>query len=181
MGPQRRLPQQGADLPGAEQGQLRHLGIHAGNGLVDEVPALRQRNAVAARGGTVTVLPTGRRPQTFKITPEDSDVMRQVDLAELHQAGENNVTLQYDGDGSLLYQIAERHYLPWAADAPAAADTGPLAINVDYDKTTLAQDDTATVTVTIKNITDKIAEMPLIDVGVPPGFTVAAGRIWTAP
>ena len=43
---------------------------------------------------------------------------------------------------------------------------------MEYDKTTLAQDDTATVTVTIHNQTTSIAEMPLIDVGVPPGFTV---------
>jgi uncharacterized protein YfaS (alpha-2-macroglobulin family) len=43
---------------------------------------------------------------------------------------------------------------------------------VAYDKTTLAQNDTATVTVTIKNNTNKIAEMPLIDLGIPPGFTV---------
>ena len=46
-----------------------------------------------------------------------------------------------------------------------------------YDKTTLAQDDTATVTVTIQNNTSKIAEMPLIDVGVPPGFTVAPDKL----
>src|SRR5262249_9533693 len=50
----------------------------------------------------------------------------------------------------------------------------------DYDKTTLAQDDTATVTVTIHNTTDRIAEMPLIDVGVPPGFSVVPDALEAA-
>ena len=53
----------------------------------------------------------------------------------------------------------------------------PLGLTVDYDKTTLAKDDTATVTVKIRNLTDKIAEMPLIDIGVPPGFTVVPDKL----
>ena len=31
--------------------------------------------------------------------------MRQVNLTELIQDGDNAITLQYEGDGSLLYQI----------------------------------------------------------------------------
>ncbi|HLJ54582.1 MAG TPA: hypothetical protein VKT77_06035, partial [Chthonomonadaceae bacterium] len=91
--------------------------------------------------------------------------------------GDNAITLEYQGDGSLLYQIAERHYLPWQAAPRPAPGLEPLQLSVDYDKTTLAQDDTATVTVKIKNVTDRTAEMPLIDVGVPPGFSVVSDRL----
>ena len=100
--------------------------------------------------------------------------MRQADLSKYLTAGVNTVRLSYAGQGSPLYQIAARYFLPWEGrdDSPAAPkETGPLAINVAYDKTTLAQDDTATVTATVRNVTDKTAEMPLIDLGIPPGFT----------
>ena len=48
---------------------------------------------------------------------------------------------------------------------------------MEYDKTTLAQNDSAGVTVTVKNRTNKVAEMPLIDLGVPPGFTVVTDEL----
>jgi len=131
------------------------------------------RNGTGSSKGTVTILANGQKAGTFQLTPEDSDVMRQVNLAEfLHDGQANTVTLSYDGDGSLLYQIAGRYYEPWADAAPPKVGFEPLALKVEYDKTTLAQDDTATVKVTIHNQTTSIAEMPLIDVGVPPGFTV---------
>ena len=38
----------------------------------------------------------------------------------------------------------------------------------------------ATVTVKIHNNTDRIAEMPLIDVGVPPGFSVVSDKLAAA-
>ncbi len=132
------------------------------------------RNASGGGKGTVTITANGQKAGTIQITADNNDVMRQVNLAEfLHEGEANNVTLAYDGDGSLLYQIAGRYYEPWE-NAPPVPQPGfePLALKVEYDKTTLAQDDTATVTVTIHNQTTRIAEMPLIDVGVPPGFTV---------
>ena len=61
--------------------------------------------------------------------------------------------------------------------AAAVTSGGPLSIDVAYDKTTLGENDTATVTVTVKNNTNKIAEMPLIDLGIPPGFTVVPDEL----
>lgn len=139
------------------------------------------RNGTGGSKGTVTILANGQKAGSFQLTADDNDVMRQVNLAEfLHDGQANNVTLSYDGDGSLLYQIAGRYYEPWADAAPPKAGFEPLALKVEYDKTTLAQDDTATVTVTIHNQTTSIAEMPLIDVGVPPGFTVNPEKLENA-
>ena len=56
----------------------------------------------------------------------------------------------------------------------------PISIAVAYDKKTLAQDDIATVTITIHNATERIAEMPLIDLGIPPGFTVVPDELEAA-
>ena len=130
------------------------------------------RSGSGSGSGTVTVMANGKPATTFEITPDNNDVMRQIDLKEWVKPGENQISLRYSGEGSLLYQIVGRYYLPWRKVPALAPEFQPLALKVDYDKTNLAQDDTATVTVTVKNLTNKIAEMPLIDVGVPPGFEV---------
>ncbi len=136
----------------------------------------------ASKGGTgdkasVTVIANGKRATTFNITPEDSDVMRQIDLKEFVKAGDNDIRLEYKGEGSLLYQVTGRYYTPWNQVELPRPEFQPLELKVAYDKTTLAQDETVTVNVTIKNRTDKIAEMPLVDVGVPPGFTVIPDKL----
>lgn len=135
------------------------------------------KNSVGSGRGTVTVTANRHQAATFAITPEDSDVMRQVDLKEQIKEGVNDITLQYQGDGSLVYQIVGRSYVPWNRVEPSVKAFQPLALSVAYDKKTLAKDDTATVTVTIRNNTDRFAEMPLVDVGVPPGFTVVPDRL----
>ena len=143
-------------------------------GTVWAMKALLFASANGAGGGkgTVTVWANGAKAAEIKITPDDSDVMRQIDLKDQMKADRNDIKLTYEGEGSLLYQIASRWYVPWAGVGDGPVGLRPLTIEVAYDKTTLAQDDIARVTVTVKNNTDKTAEMPLIDLGVPPGFTV---------
>ncbi len=133
-------------------------------------------HGVGGGRGTVTVWANGAKVATIRITPEDSDVMRQIDLKEEMKPDHNDVKLTYEGEGSLLYQIASRCYVPWDQGNVRPAG-GPLSIDVAYDKTTLAENDTAEVTVTIKNNTNMIAEMPLIDLGIPPGFTVVPDEL----
>ena len=128
-------------------------------------------NAVGGGSGMVTVLADGQTAATLALTPDNSDVMRQVDLAKFVHPGANRVSLRYQGDGGLLYQIVGRSFVPWDQVPAAPEAAAPLSLRVAYDKTTLAQDDTATVTATIHNQTNKVAEMPLIDLGLPPGFT----------
>ncbi len=130
------------------------------------------QNGVGSGKGKVTILANGQKAGSFTITPEDSDVMRQISLAEHLKADTNAITLEYEGDGSMLYQIVGRCYVPWSQTGQPQAGQEPMSIKVAYDKTTLAQDDTATVTVSIHNNTSATAEMPLIDLGIPPGFIV---------
>ncbi|MHB9133311.1 MAG: alpha-2-macroglobulin family protein [Armatimonadota bacterium] len=134
-------------------------------------------HAAGSGNGKVIVTANGKQAATFDITAQNSDVMRQIDLGTFVHEGENTITLQYEGDGSLLYQIVGRYYLPWALIDKQPAEKAPMSIDVDYDKTTLAQDDTASVTVKIANNLRAMVEMPLIDVGVPPGFTVVTEKL----
>lgn len=127
--------------------------------------------------GNLNVMANGQKVATIVITPDDSDIMRQINLKEQLKTGVNNIELNYTGDGSLLYQIVGRYYIPWVrTEAPRPAFE-PLSIAVVYDKTKLTLDDLATVTATIHNNTDRIAEMPLVDLGIPPGFTVVPDQL----
>lgn len=142
------------------------------------------KNGSGGGAGTVTVLADGKPAATVKISQDQSDVMQQVSLAKFIQPGENAITLQYQGSGSPAYQIVGRAYVPWQG-GPAIGGPVPqppfrtpiLSLSVAYDKTRLAKDAAAGVTVTVHNNTDATAEMPLIDIGVPPGFTVGTAGL----
>jgi len=54
------------------------------------------------------------------------------------------VKLQFEGTGSLACQIAGRYFLPWQKEPEHEA----LSINLNYDRTKLAENDIATATVT---------------------------------
>jgi hypothetical protein len=117
----------------------------------------------------------GKHAAMLNITPRDYDVTRQVDLKGLVQPGENEVKISFIGKGSALYQIVSIYYLPWQRVAPPA--TKVLDIAVGYDKTALAQNDTATCSVRVVNNTNRVAEMVIIDLGIPPGFEVMAADL----
>jgi uncharacterized protein YfaS (alpha-2-macroglobulin family) len=74
--------------------------------------------------------------------------------------------VRFEGRGNLGYQVVGQYFVPW--DEPGAEE--PLSIAVRYDRTHLAQDDLATATATVRNNLKKIANMVMVDLGIPPGF-----------
>ena len=131
--------------------------------------------------GTVDITVNGVSVASIAMTADNSDVMRQIDATKQLKPGANIVHLDYHGTGSLLYQVVGRYYTPWTRPiGDHVSPPEPLALSVDYDKTMLAVNDTATATVTIHNNTDRTAEMPLIDIGVPPGFDVVTDNLEAA-
>ena len=117
---------------------------------------------------TVTVSINGKQAGEFRITSADADVMRQLDLKEHVQPGANQVTISAQGKGSALYQVVSRYYLPW--DQLPREPGEVLEIKVNYDRTTLAQNDLLGCHVEVKNLTDRVAQMVIVDLGLPPGF-----------
>jgi uncharacterized protein YfaS (alpha-2-macroglobulin family) len=154
-----------------------------GNGTWQTTQAtiLALRALIAATGaslednrGTVTVLMNGKEAQKIEITPDNSDVLQQVDLGDAATAGANRVELRVEGRLSALYQVIGRYYLPWdQVPAPAAARQ-PLNIEVRYDKTDLKMDDTITANVQLDYTGDQPTGAVLVDLGIPPGFQVMA-------
>jgi uncharacterized protein YfaS (alpha-2-macroglobulin family) len=119
---------------------------------------------------TVRILINGAEAERLRITPENSDVMRLVDLGQQTIEGFNNVQLKLEGKGSLMYQIVGKFYLPW--EAGEKPEIEPLSIDVIYDKRELEKDDMVTCKVTVVNNKPATANMVLVDLGIPPGFEV---------
>lgn len=122
----------------------------------------------------VTVSLNGGQSRTLSIHPENFDVVQLVSFDDISPGGQNQVVIEVDGKGELMYQISGAYYLPWA-DAIAQGDIGEgelVSINVHYDRTELHVDDTVQVDVSVELNKDGRAEWALIDLGIPPGFSV---------
>jgi len=120
--------------------------------------------------GSVTVTVNGKQAGTFKITRDDSDVLRQVDAKTLVKPGANIIEISFDGKGSPAYSISSVYYLPWSKVKPEPND--PISIKVDFDRTKLAENDIVTSSVSVKFNGTGTAGMVILDLGTPPGFQV---------
>jgi uncharacterized protein YfaS (alpha-2-macroglobulin family) len=71
-----------------------------------------------------------------------------------------------------MYQVATSYYLPWDQVPPTPEEQEAMSIDVAYDRTQLAVNDTVTVDVKVRLNQEGVVKMALVDLGVPPGFTV---------
>jgi hypothetical protein len=131
-----------------------------------------QKGATAQVEAQVAVEVNGKVLDTFKLTPENADVLRQVDARSVVKPGKNTVSIKFDGKGSSLYQIVGKYYMPW--EQIKAAPGEALDIKLDYDRTTLSKDDMVTADVTVTNKLPATTSMIIVDLGIPPGFEVQA-------
>ncbi|MEN6401667.1 MAG: MG2 domain-containing protein [Armatimonadia bacterium] len=129
-----------------------------------------QKASTSLVNGEVSVMINGQQAAAFGLTPENADVMRQVDGRKFVKAGANEVTVKFEGKGSTLYQVVGKYYLPWEKLRPAAREE--LDIKLAYDRTTLNKDDMVTADVTVKNNLPVTTSMIIVDLGIPPGFEV---------
>lgn len=118
----------------------------------------------------VEVLVNGQTAGKRRLTPENSDVVWQVDCRAQVKPGANQVSLRFNGEGTTLYQVVSRYYLPWKTLSPPPQPA--LSVKVDYDRARLATNDEVTSTVTVRNNTPATAGMVIVDLGIAPGFTV---------
>lgn len=121
--------------------------------------------------GTVQVGINGVQEPPLAINADNQDVFFQFELGEhVDPVGANDVTVAFAGEGTLMYQVVWSHWVPGEA-APA---TGPLEIEIDYDKTELAVNDLVGVTARVTNVSSAVAPMVIVDLGLPPGFSLVA-------
>lgn len=119
--------------------------------------------------GTVRIIVDNELAKTLTITKEQSDLTFSWSTVE-NLSPNTKVRLEFDGQGSPLYQIVTSAWVPWAF-APRGEE--PVKISVAYDRTRLAADDTLTAKVKVENTTADGLKMLIVDLGVPPGFNPA--------
>ena len=125
--------------------------------------------------GKVEITLNGKPVEKLTLTPENNDLLHQFVFKNVDAAGANEVAIRFDGKGGLAYQVVGRYFLPWTEKPAAEA----LSIDVNYDRTRLAQDDIATATATVKNNLPKSANMVMVDLGIPPGFDLLTEDLQT--
>jgi hypothetical protein len=123
-----------------------------------------EKGAADVRGAVELSL-NGKPFQKLLLTPDNNDLLHQFVLP-VDAQGAHQVALRFAGKGGLAYQVVGRYFVPWGVK-PAAE---PLSIDVAYDRTHMAQNEIATTTATIKNNLPKVANMVMVDLGIPPGF-----------
>jgi uncharacterized protein YfaS (alpha-2-macroglobulin family) len=116
--------------------------------------------------GTLEVSLNGKPMEKVTLTPENNDLLHQFVFSGADAREGGAVALRFNGHGALAYQVVGRYFVPWTEKASGE----PLSIQVNYDRTRLAQDDVATATATVKNNLTRTANMVMVDLGIAPGF-----------
>jgi hypothetical protein len=135
---------------------------------------LATQQAGKAEGpATVRVSLNKEQTQEVKIDQANADVVHLVTFDQgFAPGGSNRVQIEVEGGGNLMYQVATSFYLPWSQVPPTPEQKEAMAIDVGYNRTQLAVNDTVTVNVGVRLNQEGTVKMALVDLGVPPGFTV---------
>ncbi|MFO7899916.1 MAG: alpha-2-macroglobulin family protein, partial [Planctomycetota bacterium] len=146
------------------------------------VQAMRALLAGADGGGRVeertpvTITANSRLAKKLVITPETSEVHRLVSLRPFVRRGTNRVALEADIGGSLAYQIVATHYVPWPrGEQPETRK--PITIDLEYPTTDVKTGEVLTAKVTLTYHRSGTAAMPIVELGVPPGFEVVTDAL----
>jgi uncharacterized protein YfaS (alpha-2-macroglobulin family) len=123
---------------------------------------------------TVTVTLNDGQEHTIKVTPENFDIVQSVSFEDISPGIVNTVAITMNGEGNLMYQVSGEYYIPWGEviALQEGAISELITFELEYDRTELTVDDTTQVDVTVTMNEPGRAEWALIDLGIPPGFTV---------
>jgi uncharacterized protein YfaS (alpha-2-macroglobulin family) len=127
---------------------------------------LSTEKAGATARGAVEVLWNGKVTASLQLTPENNDLLHQFTIQKIDAQTPNRVEIRFTGEGSVAYQVAGRYFVPW--DEKPVGE--PLSIDVKYDRTRLQQDQIAAATATVRNNLSSVANMVMVELGIPPGF-----------
>lgn len=135
--------------------------------------------------GTGAVLESGRERQIevtlddetiarLTLPPEQSEVMRQVELSEHLKTGRPHRLRLVEKSGiGVNYQLTFRYHIASRGNGRVAADQ-PLSVDIRYDRQRLSVSDLVTAIASVRNNSGRAAPMVILDLPVPGGFAVNA-------
>lgn len=136
---------------------------------------MAERGATARANAGIAVLVEDQKISEIKIDEKNSDVLHLVDLKDHTHKGDNRISIAFEGKGELLYQIVGRYFLPYPKNI--APEKEMMSIDVRYDRTQLAARDIINVTAEVRNNRPGKAKMVIVDLGLPPGFTLIPDKL----
>lgn len=116
----------------------------------------------------------GNLVRTLDVAADQSDVVQQLDLTPLLD-GPTAVELRETTGRGASFQLLTRYHTEAASDEPRGP--GGLRIEARYDKTHLSVDDQVIVEVTVANDSSELAPMVMVDLPIPPGFSIDPGEL----
>jgi uncharacterized protein YfaS (alpha-2-macroglobulin family) len=147
-----------------------------GNWSSTQATILALKALLASMGGaskktnmTASVLLDGKEIGREKFTPDNSDVLRLID-AGVVGPGKHTVRIKSWGKANVMYQVVARYYSPWRGVRLQRRE--PMTIKLRYDRKRLKVDDTLTAHVDVRYNLGRTTFMVIVDLGIPPGFTV---------
>jgi uncharacterized protein YfaS (alpha-2-macroglobulin family) len=121
---------------------------------------------------TFSILVNGKEAGKGEVTKDNADVLQLFDLKDATKVGVNEIEIKVQGETNLIYQIVGRYFEPWKQEAPAKP---VIDVAVAYDRTELSTSDLLKAKATLKYQGDQPTYMVIVDLGIPPGFTVDPG------
>jgi hypothetical protein len=115
----------------------------------------------------------GKEVQKGEVNEKNSDVFQQFDLKDHFKPGKNEVCLEVTGETSLMYQVLGRHFI--SHDKVVEPKKPMLEIDVAYDRTKLSTADLLKAKATVKYHGKDGVYQVIVDLPIPPGFSVDAG------
>jgi hypothetical protein len=117
-----------------------------------------------------TVKVNGKEAGKGEVNSFNADVMQLFDLKEHTRVGPNEVAIEVNGKVNMMYQVVGRYHEPWAMQ-PSPKQPA-LDINIAYDRTELTPSEQLKARVTVRYNGSQPTYMVIVDLGIPPGFTV---------
>ena len=121
---------------------------------------------------TIRIFFDGETVETIKIDRTNGDVLQLVELNEYVGEGDLPVGIEMNGEGNLFYQIVSAYHVGW--DAVEMPPKDLISINLEYDRTTLSVNDVVTAKVNAAYHGEGFVNNAIIDLGIPPGFSVVS-------
>ncbi len=117
--------------------------------------------------GTLRVTVNGQALAPVAITTEDGDVYRAIDLTSAVRNGDNNVRVEFTGNGDLTYRLSRRAYRPRAT----LVQSPELTLSVGYATTEVGVGQEVRANVQARYNGQGTRDQVLVRVGRAPGMT----------
>ena len=124
--------------------------------------------------GTLDVFWNGAKHTTLKLSGQQDGL--QIVTLPAPPPGNHLLALEFAGQGLLDYQLVSRHYTPrepGMAEPPSlgsGAESAPITISTEVSTKELKREQTVVQTAHL--LAQREVMMPLVSVGIPPGFSV---------